>query len=69
MEVASFGMDIRLLTTATIPEAIRRPRRAMPMGRPIAMTDPNAMTRMMTAARRPSASLSGSSNSSNATPP
>ena len=69
MEVASLGMDMRLLTTATIPDAMSRPSSAMPMGSPMATTEPKAMTRMMTAASRPRASLSGSSNSSNATPP
>ena len=69
MDVASFGIDMRLLTSATMPEATSRPSSAMPIGRPMAMTDPNASTRMMTAARRPRASLSGMANSWNTVPP
>src|SRR6478735_7963720 len=43
------GMVVRLDTNTTraLPDA--RPTRAVPMGRPIASTDPNAIKRMMAA--------------------
>ncbi len=47
------GIVMTLLASATIAEAIPRPNRAMPIGRPIAMTEPNARMRMMTAAMMP----------------
>ena len=61
IEDAASGMETKLLTMPTMLDAMIRPIIAMPMGRPIAMMDPNARTRMMTAARTPNASLSGSS--------
>jgi hypothetical protein len=48
------------------------PKIAMPMGRPMAMTDPKARRRITTAARRPISSLtfvSGCSNEKNRSPP
>ncbi len=41
------------------PMLTPRPKIAVPMGRPIARTDPKAISKMMTAASRPSSSLSG----------
>ena len=51
------------------PMPMPRPNRAVPIGRPIASTEPKATSRMMTAARMPRISLSGSSNSPNSSPP
>ena len=65
IDVASLGMDIKLLTMVTTPDAAARPSNATPIGRPMAMTEPNASTRMMIAARRPNASLSGISKMRN----
>ena len=69
IDVASLGMDIKLLTITTIPEAAARPSRAMPMGKPMAITEPKAKTRMMMAAKSPNASLSGISKTRNNCPP
>ena len=51
------------------PTPVPRPNSAVPMGRPIAITEPNAISRMIAAARRPSASLSGISKFANISPP
>ena len=47
----------------TSAEPTPRPNSAVPIGRPIASTEPKARIRMMTAASTPSISLAGSSNS------
>ena len=57
--------DIELTPSAS-------PKRAIPIGRPIAMTDPNATSRMRTATTRPITSpmpVPGSSNAKNRSPP
>ena len=47
------GIDRLLLSRVTTALATPRPNRAMPMGRPIASTEPKAMMRMITAASTP----------------
>ena len=57
--------DIELMPRA-------RPKSAMPIGRPMAMTEPNASSRMTTAATRPISSpmpVAASSNAKNRSPP
>ena len=51
--VVKSGMAIGLLSSVTIAVAQPRPNRAVPIGRPIASTEPKAMIRMTTAARMP----------------
>lgn len=47
------GICITLLPSTTSPDAMPRPNRALPIGRPMPSTDPNAMIKMITAAIRP----------------
>ncbi len=51
--VVKSGMAIGLLSSVTSAVAMPRPNSAVPIGRPIASTEPKAMMRMMTAARMP----------------
>ena len=47
------GIDRVWLSSVTTALATPRPNSAMPIGRPIASTEPKAMMRMMTAASTP----------------
>ena len=67
--VVKSGMAMGLLSSVTMAVAQPSPNSAVPIGRPIASTEPKAMIRMTTAARIPYSSLSGSSNSENRSPP
>ena len=67
--VVKSGIEITLLASATSAEAMPRPNSAVPMGSPMASTEPKARMRMMTAAMMPRISLSGSTNSPNRSPP
>ena len=58
-----------LLTRPTMLAAMMSPMSAIPIGRPIAMMEPNARTRMTIAARIPRASLSGNAKTSKIAPP
>ena len=69
---AQLGMSTRRVTSDSELMPRVRPKRAIPMGSPIAMTDPNARSRMTTAATSPISSpmpVSASSNAVNRSPP
>ncbi len=53
IDVVKSGIGITLLNSETREKATPMPNRAMPIGNPIASTDPKAMIKMMTAARMP----------------
>ncbi len=53
IEVVKSGIVMTLLASDTSAEAMPRPNRAMPIGRPMASTEPKARIRMITAAIRP----------------
>ena len=53
IDVVKSGIVMTLLASATRAEAMPRPNRAMPIGRPMARTEPKARMRMMTAAMMP----------------
>ena len=55
--VVKSGMSMRLRTTRTSAMPVPIPNSAVPMGSPIASTEPNAMRRMTIAASNPIASL------------
>jgi hypothetical protein len=51
--VVKSGMSMMWLPSVTSAVAMPRPNRAVPIGRPIASTDPKARIKMMTAAMMP----------------
>ena len=53
IDVVKSGILMTLLARDTSAEAMPSPNRAMPIGRPMASTDPKARMRMITAAMRP----------------
>ena len=63
------GMDRTLLSRPAMMEPTTMPASAVPMGRPMASTEPNARIRMMMAKARPSTSELGGSNSAKTWPP
>src|SRR6476659_10246978 len=67
--VLKSGIVNTWLPRVTSAMPVNSPNRAVPMGRPMASTEPKAMSRMMTAARMPSSSDAGSSNVLNMSPP
>jgi hypothetical protein len=69
IEIVKSGIAMTWLRMPTSADAMPRPNSAMPIGRPIASTEPKATIRMMTAAMMPRSSLSGSSNLPNGSPP
>ena len=68
-EVVKSGIGNKLLSTMTSEVPTPKPMSAVPIGRPIARTEPKASTKITIAASRPYASLAGSSNSANMFPP
>ncbi len=61
-----FGTFMKLANSRTRPRLMPMPNSAIKIGRPIASNDPNVMSRMMIAARRPTASAPpGGSNCAN----
>ena len=67
--VAKSGMVNTLLSRVSATEPAAMPASAVPIGRPVASTEPNARVRMITAKPRPSSSDDGASNEENACPP
>ncbi len=67
--VAKSGMVIQLLNRATRLEPTPTPNRAMPMGNPMASTEPNARMSTMMAKPRPMSSDDGGSNLASIAPP
>ena len=63
------GIDRPRDASPTTAVATPRPTVAVPMGRPIAITEPKAIIRMTTAARMPRISLAGNSNFWKTCPP
>ena len=55
--VVKSGMSTKLRTVSTMAMPVPMPNSAVPIGRPMASTDPNAMSRMIMAAAMPMASL------------
>ena len=60
--VLKSGIVNTWLPRVTSAMPVNSPNRAVPIGRPMASTEPKAMSRMTTAARMPSSSDAGSSN-------
>ena len=63
IRVTASGIETKWLMIPTMLDAMTSPISATLMGRPIAMTDPKARTKIRIAARTPSASDSGSCTS------
>ena len=63
------GMERTLLSRPAMMEPTTMPARAVPMGRPMASTEPNARISTMMAKARPSTSELGGSNSAKTWPP
>ena len=61
--VVKSGTASTLLSSVMIAVPMPMPNRAMPTGKPMASTEPNATIRMMIANARPSTSVEGGSNS------
>ncbi len=53
MAVVKSGIEMTWLPIVTSADATPSPKRAVPIGSPIASTEPNARIRMITAAIRP----------------
>ncbi len=60
--VAKSGMGRMLVSRLTMPMPVPTPATATPMGRPMAITEPNARISTITAKPRPMASVCGGSN-------
>ena len=56
---ANDGMSITAANSVTIASPMPMPNSAVMIGSPIASSDPNAISRMSTAARTPMSSLAG----------
>ncbi len=67
--VAKSGMVNTLLSRVSATEPAAMPASAVPIGKPVASTEPNARVRMITAKPMPSSSEDGASNEENAWPP
>ncbi len=63
------GMSTTLTTRPTSEMPVTMPKMAVIRGRPMASTDPKAISRMIMAARNPNASLENSLSVRNASPP
>ena len=67
--VATSGMVNRFEARVTTKTPTPMPPKAVPIGRPIANTEPKAKMRITMAKARPSTSEVGASNSANTSPP
>ena len=68
--VANSGTEVAWESSSTMANPTPMPNRAVRMGRPMASTEPKAMSRMTTAASRPMASVPpGSSRAVKSEPP